>query len=125
MADEKFSYSYSAKQQAEVKKIREKYTAPSETEDKMSQLRRLDASASKPGMIAGWTLGIIGALLLGVGMSCTMVWSDKWFVPGIAIGVAGIIAVALAPVVYRRMTKKRREKLAPEIMKLSDELLQK
>ena len=125
MADEKFSYSYWAKQQAEVKKIRERDTAPSETEDKMSQLRRLDASASKPGMIAGWTLGIIGALLLGVGMSCTMVWSDKWFVPGIAIGVAGIIAVALAPVVYRRMTKKRREKLAPEIMKLSDELLQK
>ena len=40
-------------------------------------------------------------------MSCTMVWSDKWFVPGIVIGVAGIIAVALAPVVYRRMTKKR------------------
>lgn len=125
MADEKFSYSYLAKQQAEVKKIREKYAAPSETEDKMSQLRRLDASASKPGMIVGWTLGIIGALLLGVGMSCTMVWSDEWFVPGIAIGVAGIIAVALAPVVYRRMTKKRREKLAPEIMKLSDELLQK
>lgn len=48
MADEKFSYSYSAKQQAEVKKIREKYAAPSETEDKMAQLRRLDASASKP-----------------------------------------------------------------------------
>ncbi len=125
MSEEKFSYSYSAKQQAEIKKIRDKYAEPTEAQDKMAELRRLDESASRPGTIAGWTLGVVSTLLLGVGMCCTLVWADTMFVPGIAIGLLGIIGIALSPVLYRKMTQKRRKKLAPEIMRLSDELLQK
>ena len=123
MSEEKFNYSYSAKQSAEVEKIRKKYAEPTEKEDKMEKLRRLDASASKPGIITAWCLGIVGALLLGVGMCCTMVWADKLFVPGIVIGVVGIACVAAAPAVYKRITKKRRKKLAPEILRLTDELM--
>ena len=123
MSEEKFNYSYSAKQSAEVEKIRKKYTEPTEKEDKMEKLRRLDASASKPGIITAWCLGIAGALLLGVGMCCTMVWADTLFVPGIVIGVVGIACVAAAPAVYKRITKKRRKKLAPEILRLTDELM--
>lgn len=125
MAEEKFSYSYSAKQQAEIKRIRNKYAGPTEAQDKMAELRRLDASASRPGIIAGWTLGAVSTLLLGVGMCCTMVWADTMFVPGIVIGLVGIIGIAASPVLCRKMTQKRRKKLAPEIMRLSDELLQK
>lgn len=116
-----FEYRYSAKEQAEVKSIREKYI-PKE-ENKMEQLRRLDESATKPGMIASIIIGLIGTLFLGIGMCCTMVWADKWFIPGIVIGVAGLLLIAAAYPVYTRMTKKRREKLAPEIMKLTDELM--
>ena len=105
MSEEKFNYSYSAKQSAEVEKIRKKYAEPTEKEDKMEKLRRLDASASKPGMC------------------CTMVWADTLFVPGIVIGVVGIACVAAAPAVYKRITKKRRKKLAPEILRLTDELM--
>ena len=123
MSEEKFNYSYSAKQSAEVEKIRKKYTEPTEKEDKMEKLRHLDASASKPGIITAWCLGIAGALLLGVGMCCTMVWADTLFVPGIVIGVVGIACVAAAPAVYKRITKKRRKKLAPEILRLTDELM--
>ncbi|HIS44244.1 MAG TPA: hypothetical protein IAB47_02635 [Candidatus Scatomorpha merdigallinarum] len=123
MSEEKFNYSYSAKQSAEVEKIRKKYAEPTEKEDKMEKLRRLDASASKPGIITAWCLGIAGALLLGVGMCCTMVWADTLFVPGIVIGVVGIVCVAAAPAVYKRITKKRRKKLAPEILRLTDELM--
>ena len=123
MSEEKFNYSYSAKQSAEVEKIRKKYAEPTEKEDKMEKLRRLDASASKPGTITAWCLGIAGALLLGVGMCCTMVWADTLFVPGIVIGVVGIACVAAAPAVYKRITKKRRKKLAPEILRLTDELM--
>ena len=61
-----FHYSYSAKQQEEIRKIREKYV-PKE-ESKMEQLRRLDESATKPGTIASIIVGILGTLLLGVGM---------------------------------------------------------
>ncbi len=66
-----FRYSYSAKQQGEVKSIREKYM-PRE-ESKIEKLRRLDESVTKPGKIASITAGIIGLLILGVGMCCTMV----------------------------------------------------
>ena len=122
MGEEKntFHFSYSAEQQKEIEKIRQKYI-PRE-ESGMEQLRRLDASASKPGTIVSVTAGIIGALLLGVGMCCTMVWEETLFIPGIIIGILGIAVIVSAPVLYTRITKKRREKLAPEIIRLTDEL---
>ena len=116
-----FSYTYSAKQQEEIKNIRKKYL-PKE-EDKMEQLRKLDQNAAKPGKIASLTLGIVGTLTLGVGMCCTMVWADKLFIPGIVIGVIGIAAVLAAYPVYTHITKKQREKIAPEILRLTEELM--
>lgn len=118
---ETFEYNYSAKQQKEIKTIREKYV-PKE-ENKMEQLRRLDASATKPGTAASIIVGVIGALLFGIGMCCTMVWMGNLFIPGIVIGVAGLLAIAAAYPVYTYITKKQREKLAPEIMRLTDELI--
>lgn len=119
--NETFTYNYSSSQQAEVKSIREKYV-PKE-EDKMEQLRRLDESATKPGMIAALAVGILSALVLGLGMCCTMVWAEQWFIPGIIIGVVGIFGVMSAYPLYSRITKKRREKIAPEILRLTDELM--
>lgn len=118
-----FNYTYSASQQEEIKSIREKYIPKMQKEDKMDQLRRLDASATKPGTIISLIVGIIGTLIMGVGMCCTMVWADTLFIPGIIIGVIGIIGVACAYPVYNYITKKQRDKLAPEIMRLSDELM--
>lgn len=118
-----FHFSYSAKQQEEIRKIREKYL-PKE-ENKMEQLRRLDESATRPGTIAAIIVGVIGALLLGAGMSCTMVWAEQFFIPGVIVGVLGIALVGAAYPLYSRVTKKRRERLAPEIMRLTDELFQK
>lgn len=70
-------------------------------------------------------LGIIGALVLGIGMCCTMEWAGRWFVPGIIIGVIGIVMIALAYPLYERITKKERKKIAPLILKLADELKSK
>ena len=117
-----FSYTYSAKQQDEVKRIREKYIAPEE--NKMELLRRLDKSAEKRGTIVSIVIGIIGSLLLGTGMACVMELTD-FFIIGIAIGIVGIIFIALAFPVYKTITKKQREKLTPQIIELSDELMQK
>ena len=118
-----FTYTYSASRQEELKRIREKYAAPAEAEDKMERLRKLDASVTKPGMIAALTVGIASALVMGFGMCCTMVWADTLFVPGIVIGVTGIAGVCAAYPLYAYITKKRRRKLAPEIMRLTDELM--
>ena len=118
--NESFTYTYSAKQQEEIKRIRQKYVP--RKEDKMEQLRRLDQSATKPGTIVALAIGIVGALILGIGMTCVLVWTDL-FVLGIIVGVIGIAGVSLAYPLYNAVTKKQREKLAPQIKQLSDELM--
>lgn len=117
-----FQYHYSASQQEEVDKIRAKYL-PKE-EDKMEQLRRLDASAARPGTIAAIAVGGISALILGLGMCCTMVWEEMLFIPGVIIGIVGLIGMAAAYPLYNHITKRTREKLAPEILRLTQELSQ-
>ena len=120
MENKSFSYTYSAKQQEEVKRIREKYLIE---EDKMITLRKLDKSVTQKGMTFSLVVGIIGALILGVGMCCTMAWANKLFIPGIFIGTIGIIIVSLAYPLYSYITKKEREKIAPEIIRLTEELM--
>ena len=121
---ETFTYTYSAKEQEEIKKIRDKYTPPTKEETSMEQLRRLDESATKGATVVSLIVGIISALLLGVGMCCTMLPGWKaYFIPGIAVGVIGIIGVIAAYPIYNNMVKRKRKKLAPEIMRLSDELM--
>ena len=117
---ETFEYRYSARQQEEIEAIRKKYL-PAE-EDKMEQLRKLDRQAARKGTITAIIVGVLGCLLLGVGMCCTMEWMDRWFVQGIIIGVIGIALIAAAYPLFNRITRKEREKLAPQILKLADEL---
>lgn len=118
---EQFNYTYSAKQQEEVKKIRDKYVI--QEGDKMEQLRRLDQSVSQKSTMYSIVVGVIGALILGVGMCCCLVWQGIWFIPGIIIGIIGIAMVGCAYPIYNHITKKEREKIAPEIIRLSDELM--
>ena len=118
-----FHYTYSASQQEEIKSIREKYAPPTQEEDKMERLRKLDAGVTRPGTIVSLIVGIIGTLILGVGMCCTLVWTDALFIPGIVIGVIGMIGVIAAYPLYHRITEKQHEKLAPEILRLTDELM--
>ncbi len=62
-------------------------------------------------------------MLLGLGMCATMVWMGPWFIPGIVIGLVGIALVALAYPLHTRIAKQEREKVAPEILRLADELM--
>ena len=120
---ETFNYTYSASRQQEIKRIREKYAPPTQEEDKMEQLRRLDRSVTKAGAMISLTVGIISSLILGVGMCCTMVWADRLFIPGIMIGIIGIVGMIATYPIFTCVTQKRREKLAPEILRLSEELM--
>ncbi|MBP3339861.1 MAG: hypothetical protein J6L69_10720 [Lachnospiraceae bacterium] len=116
-----FTYTYSAVEQEEVRMIRDKYV-PRE-ESKLDRLRRLDESVTKKGTIISIMLGVIGCLIMGFGMSLVMVWQGDLFIPGIIIGLLGICIVALAYPAYRMLVKKERERVAPEIIRLTDELM--
>lgn len=127
--NETFRYTYSAKEQSEIQNIRKKYAAPAE--DKMELLRRLDAGVTRKATTAALILGIAGVLLLGTGMSLVMsdfaerlgIYQNMGILLGLIIGAVGIALVCLAYPVYNRVIKKEREKIAPEILRLTDELL--
>ena len=55
-------------------------------------------------------------------MCCSMVWMAHWFIPGIILGILGMAAIALAYPLYNHITKKERAKIAPQILKLTEEL---
>jgi len=114
-----FNYTYSAKEQKEIESIRKKYV-PRE-EDKIETLRRLDREVTRRSTAWALTLGIVGTLTMGVGMCLVMVW--EVFILGILTGLLGIAVATIAHPVYIRITKKERERIAPEIMRLTDELL--
>lgn len=123
---ESFSFTYSAKDQEELKKIRQKYQ-PQE-ENKMDKLRRLDAGVMQKATMVSIAIGIVGALIMGTGMSLVMTdfGAGLGFVGtllGIVSGIAGIVLICLAYPVYNRILKKEREKIAPEILKLTEELM--
>ena len=123
---DRFGFTYSAQQQKEVEAIRKKYL-PQET-DKMDQLRKLHAIPTKKARAASLTIGIIGALIMGTGMSLAMTeigaaLGSLAMILGIAVGLVGMALAALAYPLYNRVLKKQREKIAPEILRLSDELL--
>ena len=126
-----FQYTYSAKEQAELKRIRDKYTAPTEVEDKMARLRRLDESVTNTAQAVALVFGVIGTLILGFGMSLVMtelaeglgISGDAAMVIGIIVGIVGGILASLAYPIYNAIVKAKRKKLAPEIIRLTDELM--
>ena len=123
---EGFNFTYTAQQQKEVEAIRKKYL-PKE-EDKMQQLRRLHAVPTRKAQTCAVAVGVIGALIMGTGMSLAMTdigtaLGSLAMALGIAVGLVGMVLVALAYPLYNRVLKKQREKIAPEILRLSDELL--
>lgn len=124
--NEAFQFTYSAQQHKEVEAIRQKYL-PKE-EDKMEQLRSLHRRPSQKAQAWAIVLGVIGALILGTGMSICMTeignaLGEFGLVLGIVIGIVGMVFVALAYPVYNRVLKKERARIAPRILELTEELL--
>jgi Tfp pilus assembly protein PilE len=117
-----FEYTYSASQQEEIKKIRDKYMIKTQAESKIEQLQKLDKKAENSGLIISIGLGIIGTLIFGAGMSLALVWAK--FMWGIVTGVVGIIMLAMAYPSYKYITKKERQKVTPQVLKLIEELEQ-
>lgn len=126
MENHSFEYTYSAQRQQEVEAIRKAYLP--EEEDKMEQLRRLHAIPTKKAQAVSIAVGVIGALILGTGMSLCMTelgaaLGSLALILGILVGLAGLACVALAYPLYTQTLKKERAKIAPEILRLTDELI--
>ncbi|MGM9636849.1 MAG: hypothetical protein ACI3YK_02570 [Eubacteriales bacterium] len=125
-----FHYTYSAKEQKEVQRIREKYL-PREEEDKLERLRRLDRRVTQKARTVSLILGIVGILILGFGMSFIMSdlskilgsFRDAALPIGIIAGVIGGGLACLAYPIYNHIVRCERKKIAPEVLRLTDELM--
>ncbi len=124
-----FQYTYSAKEQAELKRIREKYAPPEE--DKMVRLRRLDVGVTRKARAVALMIGVLGSLILGLGMSLAMtelsdilgLYRRFAMLIGVAVGLTGGVLASLAYPIYHAIVRRERAKIAPEILRLTDELM--
>lgn len=126
-----FRYTYSASEQEELRRIRERYTAPTETENKMERLRRLDAGVAAKAQAVSLIFGVIGTLILGLGMSLIM--SELGTLLGlgfalrlglgIGIGAVGGTLAGLAYPMYAVILEREKKRVAPEILRLTEELM--
>lgn len=97
----------------------------------MARLRRLDASVTNTAQAVALVFGITGVLILGFGMSLILTdfaeilgfGETMEMVIGIPVGVVGGILASLAYPIYNAIVKAKRKKLAPEIIRLTDELM--
>ena len=126
-----FSYTYSSDEQDRIREIRERYCpTKDERADKMARLYKLDSSVTKKATAIAIVFGIVGALILGLGMSLFMTelgtaLGSAELPVGIAIGLVGLILVSLAYPVSNMVTERDRARIAPEVLRLTDELLEK
>ena len=110
-----------------VQKIRTQYTEKQHTE--LDALKELDAKVKRPANVFAYTYGSVSAVVMGAGMSLVMteigaiIGLASAMIPGIVIGVVGMgMALSTYPI-YKKMLGARKKKYAPEILKLSENIM--
>ena len=109
-----------------VEKIRSQYTEQQHTE--LDALKALDAKVKKPANVFGYVYGSIGAIVMGSGMSLvmtdigTMLGMTETLIPGIAVGVVGMVMALTTYPIYKKILNSRKKKYAARIMELSDRI---
>ena len=112
-----------------VQKIRSQYTEKQYTE--LDELKAMDAKVKVPANVFAIVFGSLSAIIMGTGMSLVMtnlgqilgLTTELSMVVGVSAGLVGLVLTVLAYPVYGRVLKKERQRIAPEILRLSDELL--
>ena len=121
MENNTFSYNYSAARNKEVESIRRKYM-PHE-KSKLETLKRLDRKVQEAGVIESLCLGIIGALVFGIGMCFGLgVFAGGDWLAVLFCVLGGIVMIPAYPI-YKKMASKTRAELTPEILRLSEEII--
>lgn len=115
------NYNINEQEQKQAEQIRRQYV--NREDNKIEQLKKLDSKVKAPGKIVATIIGVVGALVMGTGMSFVMVWENMTI--GLILGIPGLIVAALAYPVYFWITSSQKKKYADEIMNMSEELIRK
>lgn len=121
-----FEYTYSAPTEREkkmIENIRRQYSDEVTTsEDKIARVKYLDAKVKNAALIWALTLGIVGILIFGTGMTLVLEW-HQWLW-GVFVGAVGCVPMLLAYPVYQGLVKRGKKKYGEEILRLTEEILQ-
>lgn len=104
-----------------VQKIRTQYMEKEDTQ--LDVLRKLDAKVKRPAKVFAYLFGNVGAIIMGSGMSLVMtdigsrIGMEKAMVPGIVIGVVGMVMAIVNYPIYKGILESRKKKYADEILK--------
>ena len=121
MENNTFSYNYSAVRNKEVESIRNKYM-PRE-ESKLERLKKLDLRVQMAGTIESLCFGIVGALVFGIGMCFFLdVFAGAAWLTALLMVLGAVIMIPAYPI-YRRIARKTKAELTPEILRLSEEII--
>ena len=121
MENNTFSYNYSAVRNKEVESIRNKYM-PRE-ESKLERLNKLDLRVQMAGTIESLCFGIVGALVFGIGMCFFLdVFTGAAWLTALLMVLGAVIMIPAYPI-YRRIARKTKTELTPEIRRLSEEIM--
>ena len=110
-----------------VQKIRTQYTEKEHT--RLDELKALDRKVKKPATVLAWVFGTVSAIIMGSGMSLVMtdlgetLGMAEAMIPGIAIGLVGMVLAIVNYPLYKGVLNARRKKFADKIIALSDELM--
>lgn len=116
-------------QQFIAQKIRTQYMEKEATE--LDELKRLDTKVRRPANLFSYIFGSISAIVMGCGMSFVMtdiasqLGLGDMTVPGIIIGIIGLaLAIGNYPL-HKWIMNSRKEKYAPQILNLSEKIMNK
>ena len=126
MDNKEFEYTYSAPTEAErreIANIRKQYETKSDKQIKLDRIRKLDSFVQNFSMTLSLIVGIMGALIFGLGMSMILAWDIMVF--GIIVCIIGAVPMVSAYPVYVITLRNNKEKYGEEILRLSEELLDK
>lgn len=116
-------------QQFMAQKIRTQYMKKESTE--LDALRALDAKVKHPANVFAYVFGSVSAVIMGAGMSLVMtdigamVGIANAMVPGIGIGVVGLVMALVNYPMYKGLLESRKKKYGAEILALSDKIINK
>lgn len=121
---EKFTYEYQAptqEERKEINNIQQKYLLENPKNEKLKRLKSLDSKVNNIPNIIAYTMGVVGVLVFGTGLTCILEWD--LILIGILIMVLGAAIVLPAYLVHSFVSKRLKTKYREEILKLSEELL--
>ena len=122
-----FQYTYDAKENQEVQRIRQKYLPHEQTD--LEKLKALDAKVKKVPNAFAYTYGSISAIVMGAGMSLTMTDIGTYLglagsmAPGIGIGLVVMALALITYPIYCCLLDARKKKYGPQILELSQQIM--